>query len=74
MTVTLDLEGAPLVATKAVLSVDFQMSDDSDLQTLIDHAWLVFTVANSLNRVVLTTIEIAWPLFWALCNHSRWHA
>lgn len=59
VTVTLDLEGAPLVATKAVLSVTCEISDGSDPKTLIDHAWSVCTVANSLNRGVPTTIEIA---------------
>ena len=59
VTVTLDLEGAPLVATKAVLSVTCEISDGSDPKALIDHAWSVCTVANSLNRGVPTTIEIA---------------
>ena len=58
VTVTLDLEGAPLVATNAVLLVKCEMSDGSDPKDLIDHAWSVCTVANSLNRGVPTTIKI----------------
>ncbi|MFN7023248.1 MAG: OsmC family protein [Pseudorhizobium sp.] len=59
VTVTLDLEGTPLVATSAVLSVKCQISDGSDPKALIDHAWSVCTVANSLNRGVPTTLELA---------------
>jgi organic hydroperoxide reductase OsmC/OhrA len=59
VTVTLDLEGAPLVATKAVLSVKCETSDGSDPTALIDHAWSVCTVANSLNRGIPTTMQIA---------------
>ncbi len=59
VTVTLDLEGAPLVATNAVLLVTCETSDGSDPQGLIDHAWSVCTVAKSLNRGVPTTIKKA---------------
>ena len=59
VTVSLDLEGAPLVATKAVLSVTCETSDGSDPKALIAHAWSMCTVANSLNRVVPTTTEMA---------------
>lgn len=59
ITVTLDLEGVPLVATNAVLLVKCQTSDDSDPQTLIDHAWSVCTVAKSVNRGFPTTIKMA---------------
>ncbi|SDB74264.1 Organic hydroperoxide reductase OsmC/OhrA [Agrobacterium fabrum] len=58
VTVTLELEGAPLVATNAVLSVRCATLDGSDPQRLIDHAWSVCTVANSLNRGVATTLKV----------------
>jgi organic hydroperoxide reductase OsmC/OhrA len=58
VTVTLDLEGAPLVATSAVLLVKCEISDGSDPQTLIEEAWSVCTVANSLNRGVPTTLRV----------------
>ncbi|MFN3453037.1 MAG: OsmC family protein [Sphingorhabdus sp.] len=59
VTVTLDLEGAPLVATSAVLSVKCETSDGSDPKALINHAWSICTVANSLNRGVATTLKLA---------------
>ncbi len=58
VTVKLELEGAPLVATTAVLSVSCATLDGSDPQTLIDHAWSVCTVAKSLNRGVPTTLNV----------------
>jgi organic hydroperoxide reductase OsmC/OhrA len=57
VTVKLDLEGAPLVATNVVLSVGCTTSDGSDPGVLIDRAWSVCTVANSLNRGVPTRLE-----------------
>ncbi|MBB3237341.1 OsmC family protein [Phyllobacterium endophyticum] len=58
VTVQLELDGAPLVATNAVLSVRCTTLDGSDPKTLIEHAWSVCTVANSLNRGVLTTLKV----------------
>ncbi|MBC7151016.1 OsmC family protein [Ciceribacter selenitireducens] len=58
VTVKLDLEGAPLVATNVVLSVRCTTSDGSDPGVLIDRAWSVCTVANSLNRGVPTRLEV----------------
>jgi len=57
VTVSLELEGAPLVATNAVLSVKCKTSDGSDPRILIDRAWSVCTVANSLNCGVPTTLN-----------------
>ena len=57
VTVKLELDGAPLVATNAVLSVRCTTLDGSDPQELIDRAWAVCTVANSLRRGVPVTIE-----------------
>ncbi|PKR88333.1 oxidoreductase [Pleomorphomonas diazotrophica] len=58
VTVKLELDGAPLVATSAVLSVNCTTSDGSDPKTLIDRAWAICTVANSLNRGVPTTLTV----------------
>jgi len=64
VTVTLDLEGTPLVATNAVLTVSCTTVDGSDPKTLIDRAWSVCTVANSLNRGVSTMLK-------AVCSTQR---
>ncbi len=58
VTVHLELEGAPLVATNAVLSVRCTTLDGSDPKTLIDHAWSICTVANSLNLGVPTALNV----------------
>jgi hypothetical protein len=55
-TFTLD-EGAPLVATNAPVLGNCEVSDGSDPKTLIDHAWSVCTVANTLN---LYTLNLRW--------------
>lgn len=57
VTVSLELEGAPLVATAAMLSVKCNTLDGSNPRILIDRAWSVCTVANSLNRGVPTTLN-----------------
>jgi organic hydroperoxide reductase OsmC/OhrA len=57
VTVTLFLEGIPLTATSAVLSVRCETFDGSNSETLIDRAWSASTVANSLNRGVKTTMQ-----------------
>ncbi len=57
VTVTLFLEGIPLTATSAVLSVRCETLDGSDSETVIDRAWSASTVANSLNRGVKTTMQ-----------------
>ncbi len=59
VTVKLELDGAPLVATSAVLSVRCTTLDGFEAQTLIDRAWAVCTVANSLSRGVPTTLVVA---------------
>ncbi|WP_421694034.1 OsmC family protein [Aestuariivirga sp.] len=58
VTVQLELQGTPLVATSAILSVQCAMSDGSDAKALINRAWSVCTVANSLNRGVPTTLQL----------------
>lgn len=57
VTVKLELEGTPLVATNAELSVWCTTLDGSDPKTLIDRAWAVCTVAASLNLGVATKLK-----------------
>jgi organic hydroperoxide reductase OsmC/OhrA len=59
VSVRIELEGSPLVATSAVLSVKCETTDGSDPKVLIDRAWAICTVANSLNRGVKTTLKPA---------------
>ena len=58
VTVQLELAGAPLVATSVLLSVICTTLDGSDPKPLIEHAWSICTVANSLNRGVPTTLKV----------------
>lgn len=58
VTVKLELDGAPLVATSAIMSVSCTTLDGSDPKVLIDRAWSDCTVANSLNRGVPTTLTV----------------
>lgn len=46
--VTLDLEGSPLIVTKADIAVEIEVPDDGDPSSLIEKAWEISTVANSL--------------------------
>ncbi|MES5048264.1 OsmC family protein [Rhizobium nepotum] len=58
VSVELELEGAPLVVTNVVLSVRCTTLDGSDAKILMDRAWSVCTVANSLNRGVSTMLKV----------------
>jgi organic hydroperoxide reductase OsmC/OhrA len=46
--VALALEGSPLIVTKADIAVEIEMPDDRDPSILIEKAWEISTVANSL--------------------------
>lgn len=59
VTVVLDLEGSPLLATSAVMRVSCETVDGSDPQKVIDHARQISTVANSLRNGVPVEIETA---------------
>lgn len=59
VSVRVALEGSPLIATRAVLSVTCETTDGSDAREIIDRAWSVCTVANSLNRGIKTSLEIS---------------
>jgi organic hydroperoxide reductase OsmC/OhrA len=69
VTVRIELDGSPLVATSAVLTVRCDTSDGSDPKTVIDRAWSVCTLANSLNQGVKTTLELAQSE--AIVHHQR---
>lgn len=58
VTVTLQLEGTPLIATNATLSVSCQLPDGSDPAAIIERAWSLCTVANSLQRGIETTLKV----------------
>lgn len=50
VSVTVNLDGAPLVVTKAELSVSVLMKDGSDPTPIINQAWRICTVASSLKQ------------------------
>lgn len=58
VTVKLELQGTPLIATSAVLFVHCTTLDGSDAKDLIDRAWSVCTVANSLRLGLETTLQL----------------
>ena len=57
VSVTLELEGDPLLATGAIMSVSCETLDGSDPQTVIAKAKAVSTVANSLRQGVPVSIQ-----------------
>ena len=59
VTVTVAMEGAPLIVTGATLSVHVETADGSDPQPLIDRAWSICTVANSIDRGIRTVLNRA---------------
>jgi organic hydroperoxide reductase OsmC/OhrA len=59
VSVTLELEGDPLLARGATMSVSCEMLDGSDPQTIIDRAQAISTVANSLRRGLPVAIQTA---------------
>jgi organic hydroperoxide reductase OsmC/OhrA len=69
VTVQIELDGSPLVATHAVLTVRCDTNDGSDPHMIIDRAWSICTLANSLNKGVKTTLELAHPS--AIANKQR---
>jgi organic hydroperoxide reductase OsmC/OhrA len=59
VSVSLELDGSPLVATAADMTVDVTMSDGSDPLILIEAARSISMVANSLRRGLPVTIDAA---------------
>lgn len=61
VSVRLDLDGKPLLATAARMTVSCETLDGSDPQRIIDRASAVSTVSNSLRQGVPVTIETTGP-------------
>jgi organic hydroperoxide reductase OsmC/OhrA len=59
VTVTVNLEGKPLLATSATMIVSCQTLDGSDPQEIIDRAEAITAVSNSLRQGVPVAIEMA---------------
>lgn len=59
VTVTVNLEGKPLLATSAKMTVSCETLDGSDPRTIIDGASAITAVGNSLRRGVPVEIEMA---------------
>lgn len=59
VSVKLDLEGTPLIATAATMTVSCETLDGSDAQAIIERARTDSTVSNSLRQGVPVTIETA---------------
>ena len=57
VSVTLDLDGAPLLATEATMTVTCTTEDGSDPQAVIDRAKADSTVSNSLTRGFPVTVR-----------------
>ncbi|NGN41242.1 OsmC family peroxiredoxin [Mesorhizobium sp. CGMCC 1.15528] len=59
VSVTIDLDGSPLLTTAAKLTVSCETLDGTDPQAVIDKARSICMVANSLQKGVPVTIEAA---------------
>jgi organic hydroperoxide reductase OsmC/OhrA len=57
VSVVLDLEGSPLLATAATMKVSCETLDGSDPQRVIEKAEAISTVANSLRRGVTVAVQ-----------------
>ena len=56
LTVTLEMDGQPLLATKATMTVDCETLDGSDPAAVVEQSKRKCMVANSLNRGVPVSI------------------
>jgi organic hydroperoxide reductase OsmC/OhrA len=56
VSVTVDFEGDPLLATAATMNVACETLDGSDASRIVERAKAVSTVANSVQRGLLVTI------------------
>ncbi len=56
LTVTLDMDGQPLLATKATMKVDCETLDGSDPAPIIEQSKMKCMVANSLRRGMSVSI------------------
>lgn len=59
VTVTVNLEGTPLLATSATMTVSCETLDGSDPRKIIDKAEAITAVSNSLRQGVPVAIEMA---------------
>lgn len=59
VSVTVQLDGTPLIAKSAELTVHCTMLDGSDPDIVVKKAWEVCTVANSLNRGVPVSLSVS---------------
>ncbi|MBN9255545.1 MULTISPECIES: OsmC family protein [unclassified Mesorhizobium] len=59
--VTLQLEGTPLIATAATMTVSCDALDGADPRPIVERAQTISTVSNSLRRGLPVTIEMAEP-------------
>ncbi|PSJ65799.1 OsmC family protein [Kumtagia ephedrae] len=59
VSVTVEMQGSPLIATSATMTVSCETRDGSDPQQVVDRAKEVCTVAHSLRRGVPVTIQAA---------------
>lgn len=57
--VTLQLEGTPLIATAAAMTVSCDALDGTDPRPIVERARTISTVSNSLRRGLPVTIEMA---------------
>ena len=62
VSVTVELEGAPLIATSAMMDVACETRDGSDPQTVIERAKTSCMVSNSLQRGLPVSIRATVPL------------
>ncbi|TIO29538.1 OsmC family protein [Mesorhizobium sp.] len=59
VTVTVNLEGTPLLATSATMAVSCETLDGSDPRKIVDKAEAITAVSNSLRQGVPVAIEMA---------------
>ena len=59
VSVTVNLDGKPLLATSATMTVSCETLDGSDPRKVIDKAGEISAISNSLRRGVPVTIEVA---------------
>lgn len=59
VSVTVNLDGKPLLATSATMTVSCETLDGSDPRKVIDKAGEISAISNSLRRAVPVTIEVA---------------
>lgn len=59
VSVTVNLDGKPLLATSATMTVSCETLDGSDPRKVIDKAGEISAISNSLRRGVPVTVEVA---------------